>query len=182
MSIKIWNACRVPLPKFYKFLDETRKEAEEQVADIVKSYMGNLKPESIVKWMGDQKINPEIFITWLYFEFVENVLKPASASGQYRLTNLDCCLWVYLDSRYAYVIYSFPMYFARYLVLTTIPEYAQDFAYWNNTDKPDHISEKEWKARGKKWYTLLDRPAVRYDITSFEHNYHIEILNRIKND
>lgn len=33
----------------------------------------------------------------------------------------------------------------------------REFSYWNNTDKPNHISNKEWTARAKV-YRSLDEP------------------------
>lgn len=30
----------------------------------------------------------------------------------------------------------------------------EDFAYWNNTDKPNHISKEDWELRGAVWDAL----------------------------
>lgn len=34
------------------------------------------------------------------------------------------------------------------------------FAYWNNTDRPDDVSEEDWAARGRLWDTLLPGSGV----------------------
>jgi hypothetical protein len=34
-------------------------------------------------------------------------------------------------------------------------EEIEDFAYWNNTDRPAEVSAKEWAARGKIWDDIL---------------------------
>ena len=36
-------------------------------------------------------------------------------------------------------------------------EDVSDFSYWNNTDRPEDISESEWQARKKSWDKALDR-------------------------
>lgn len=36
----------------------------------------------------------------------------------------------------------------------------EDFAYWNNSDKPQHLSEKSWTARGAVWDALNLGPTV----------------------
>lgn len=33
----------------------------------------------------------------------------------------------------------------------------EDFAYWNNTDKPAHLTDRQWEARGRIWDGFLDR-------------------------
>lgn len=52
-------------------------------------------------------------------------------------------------------------------VITGITE-VEDFTYWNNTDRPDHLTQEEWDARRDKWDELVgrDRPTARGPILS----------------
>lgn len=47
--------------------------------------------------------------------------------------------------------------------------YIQDYSYWNNTDKPDEVTDAEWEERELTWNRLLPRvttPAQRgYTVT-----------------
>jgi hypothetical protein len=37
----------------------------------------------------------------------------------------------------------------------------EDFAYWNSSDKPRHISQEDWDTRGVVWDALDSGPTVR---------------------
>jgi len=39
-------------------------------------------------------------------------------------------------------------------------DYVSDYSYWNNTDKPDNISEKEWNERRKNWNKIFDKDLL----------------------
>lgn len=47
----------------------------------------------------------------------------------------------------------------------------EDFAYWNNTDKPEEISESEWDERSRVWNDLTDHDRwyefVALDVVSW---------------
>ncbi len=36
----------------------------------------------------------------------------------------------------------------------------EDFGYWNNTDKPEAVSDEEWEARSRLWDKVLDNPVA----------------------
>ena len=55
-------------------------------------------------------------------------------------------------------------------VLTMLQEtgVATDYGYWNNTDRPERVSAREWRQRGKVWDEVLDGKSgqgfqFRYD-------------------
>ena len=35
------------------------------------------------------------------------------------------------------------------------PEWVEEYGYWNNTDKPDEIPQREWTRRKKAWDSVL---------------------------
>lgn len=37
---------------------------------------------------------------------------------------------------------------------------AKDFSYWNNTDKPDEISELDWENRRRVWDIIFDKKTI----------------------
>ena len=41
-----------------------------------------------------------------------------------------------------------------------VSEGIERFAYWNNTDRPDDVSEEAWEVRGRLWHELLPGSGV----------------------
>ncbi|KWU19194.1 hypothetical protein [Burkholderia cenocepacia] len=39
---------------------------------------------------------------------------------------------------------------------------ATDFAYWNNTDRPDELNDRQWKKRADTWHEVLSSDALPY--------------------
>lgn len=44
--------------------------------------------------------------------------------------------------------------------------FIQDYSYWNNTDKPHHISEKKWEERRKKWNKVFENSDSSFLLNS----------------
>jgi len=42
----------------------------------------------------------------------------------------------------------------KYVPLITSKPWYQEYGYWNNTDKPEHITSREWNKRRKDWEIL----------------------------
>lgn len=48
-----------------------------------------------------------------------------------------------------------------------VPPGAEDYAYWNNVDRPDDVTDRAWDARGKTWNrVVLDHD---WNATRMEH-------------
>lgn len=56
--------------------------------------------------------------------------------------------------------------------LITEKSWFKDYAYWNNTDKPDEISEKEWEVRKETWNNYC-----RYGLTFANSMYTFELVS-----
>lgn len=48
--------------------------------------------------------------------------------------------------------------------LETLPD-VEDYAYWNHTDRPNHVSEKDWDERSATWYHMLDHDRWGHFLT-----------------
>lgn len=49
----------------------------------------------------------------------------------------------------------------------SLDEFSDDielYGYWNNSDKPDSISEEEWEQRKNDWNEALDMPRLKFTI------------------
>jgi hypothetical protein len=62
------------------------------------------------------------------------------------------------------------------------PRYVKDFSYWNNTDKPDEIDNKEWQRRERFFEKTIDTlpliSYVPYDFMSNNAYHHVFELRR----
>lgn len=58
-------------------------------------------------------------------------------------------------------------------------ENIEDFSYWNNTDKPDEVSESHWDKRSKIWNELLT--SYSFDKSGFETFYFFHSEDFLKN-
>lgn len=176
MSIKFYTANRVKIKDLNDFLEDQTKQVLNQTAVKIHEYMGRLKIDLVVQWLEEEEMNitSDIFIPWLYQKFTEKLLLPAYRSLQPSPFDLSSFLWIYIEGNYAYILYSYPR-----CVSTTIPDYVQDFSYWNNTDRPERITVAEWGKRRRKWNSVLDTHPLRFDIVGSDYA-DWEIYDKIK--
>ena len=45
-----------------------------------------------------------------------------------------------------------------------------DFSYWNNTDRDERVSNREWNARGRFWNEILDSDPLRLYLSDYIGN------------
>lgn len=67
--------------------------------------------------------------------------------------------WFLIDGELAYILPlgNFP--------LSPIPDWFEEYGYWNNTDRPDALTQAEWDARGEVW----DRIWVSAPNREYQH-------------
>lgn len=166
MSTKIWVAWRVPASSLNDFLDAVRPQMFEAALGVVERLMKDVKPEAVDKHLAKKRAQHEGFgwkikegdyqrggwIEMSYrndvaFEYIQRV---RDHKGGYNL--IDCGLNVWLGGKYAYVIPWGPPSFYSDLDL---PEWAEDYHYQNQTDRPDDIPTKVWNERGRTWDSLI---------------------------
>lgn len=97
----------------------------------------------------------------------------------------ECYLGIWLHEGYAYMrpfghhsFYDFDKLLSTRRIKTTT---YQSYAYWNSSDKPDHIRNKEWDQREKTWNEIDDGyptiPCIIHFLceinnTFFTRNFH----------
>lgn len=73
---------------------------------------------------------------------------------------------------YAYfILWGLP----HFTEFTRTPRWLPEYRYWTSTDKPSHISRKEWDARGANWNRVAISPAKWYERLTFfvlQNNVH----------
>lgn len=138
MSTKIYVAFRIPLGKLSEYIAYFDYVQLMFTAKKIQELAGALKSKRVTT------------------EGLGNVLDkcadpPDTADGfNY---HVDCGYGMWIDKRYAYIIpYGHGL---RELVYRKPITEGYSYSYWNNSDKPESVSEAEWRRRGKAWGAIL---------------------------
>lgn len=147
MSIKIYHAWKVEINKLNEFIDFVRPQVLECARNIILDLMPHVSQEGIDK----QKYEHPYYHKddELRLECVLDSCRYVSNHSE-RCLNFDIDLilniWLYKD--YAYII---PVGAYRYF---DAPEGIEEFRYWNNTNRPEELSEEEWDFRRETWNNI----------------------------
>lgn len=139
MSWKIYVAWRVPVARLNEALDAIREEMTKHFYEIWKMFADELKEKK-------PEMNP-LERCWnvdqLFKHFGKDLDQPMSLGTTVRFD----------DEGYAYFEPYGPF---RIHEKLTVPDWFEDFAYWNNVEPPEDVSEEDWKARGEKWKEMIE--------------------------
>lgn len=160
MSTKIYRAVRCPVGNINNVLLELRNMAMIHAATEVKRFARRIDGKAVLNLAKDMGASRGKDVTkrLLTEARYQLAFKEAIVSSQRpeRAVPLDidasCNVWV--DKGKAYMILYGPLWPSQY-----VPPGAEDYAYWNNTDRPDAVSARAWKARGDTW----DRVVLDHD-------------------
>jgi hypothetical protein len=144
MSTKIYNAYKVhgmTMEQLFKYLVRLRKRYHK---DCVKVVQHTFKPTDPAKSV-------------LFYE-VQQALETIMKTGANVVGNFQASAMVFLLDGNIYVKFFGIHDVDKYLN----KKYFEDFHYQNSTDKPDHISDKEWRHRCRTWDKIfsVDRFSV----------------------
>lgn len=157
MSTSLRGAYRVPIEKLHQFEKDTTDQIVENTADYLCDLLEALEPEEFADWIENNgTIQPEKsynkkayrrFLVIKGLEFLEYKKENDPVGREFAFEHG----WeVYLDEHFAYVL-------PRGFTCDEVPEYAEDYSYWDTTDKDEDVSRGEWVERGEKWEELLER-------------------------
>jgi hypothetical protein len=146
MSTKIYEAYRCPASKLNEFIDCFRAHALKFTVKFIREYMSKLLPEAVAEYQKKHTYwkEPSLRFHKVMELCVEDSRRPEKGAFQ-----LDCGLNIWLYRGKAYII---PICHLRGLLKGfKLPEWAEDYCYWNNTDEPEGVPYEEFKARGDMW-------------------------------
>ncbi len=154
MSTKIYTAWRVPQRRLNEFLDLVDPQIFASVIKDTERMMDIVLPEAVDA--ERKRRYPNGWRAGITQERVDRVIccekalelaQQARQKGIWQLS-LDCGFNVWLYRTRAYVIPWGPL---SYYEKLAVPEWAEDYSYWNNSDRPDTISRQAWEARARTW-------------------------------
>lgn len=154
MSIKVYNAWKIPVEKLHDFEKDTKPKIRQELADKVWETIRHLKPEKTLQRIKNEgkvsyfRENPEWCCETYIFETVmDDFFKPYNKTTEKTPWDIECGWSVRVTEDFSVLKPYGPQHFFD----IEVPNYADDFSYWNNTGKPDEISEEEWEKRKEFW-------------------------------
>lgn len=88
-------------------------------------------------------------------DIIAKLYKEAVVSSESNPFNFDMCISVHEHEDYYYLIPYGIIDYGRWDFLDN-NTHLEEFGYYDNTDKPENISVKEWNDRGRIWYEIDD--------------------------
>ena len=176
MSTKIYRAWRCPADKMNWYLKWARSQMLRVVDERVEKLKAAVKPEALPEKPDWAEIGWE---SAAWFEFLtKKLMEAASKSTRDPLFDLECGLnlWIHDDGR----LYIMPI--GEHWIAESLdnpPEPVENYAYWNNTDRPDDVTEDEWHDREATWEEVCLRDHNRFRLyhAVVETKGHMECYN-----
>lgn len=157
MSTKIYYGLRIPKSKLEHFIWHARNLVFERATAIMVICMGEVTDEvSRIVPKGvdeDESIDNE---DWMdtggeRFNRLSKALElPIMCSKKgIRGINLDSWMNIWPKGSYWYIIPSWPD--GSKIEIEDLPDYTEEYGYWNNTDQPEGVTDRQWLTRERNW-------------------------------
>jgi hypothetical protein len=155
MSTKIYNGWKlnVTSEELYSLLWDIKKRAKEIIKNNLRDIY-NIKPITTTVYDHALKVQNEL-INNVNKEILNMVCSPFDP---------DCnlCIYPYNSEFYARSFYdNTSLIVKNSLDFLGDMDKVEEFFYFNNTDKPDNISDEEWINRGEVWDNIMS-PETNY--------------------
>lgn len=177
MSTKIYRAWRLPVSKLNHFLGELEKQILPITMKRFTRMTSTLKTgkvfEVVEERAGRMDINRLSDIPFHWSEAAELLAVKASNTIVPSAFIMDSGLNIWIRRGKAYVI---PYFHCHGLKSVTLPDYVKDYSYWDNVDKPESITSRDWSARGRLWETITDdwdKNRMTHDFVHFGRNIRV---------
>jgi hypothetical protein len=187
MSIKIWEAWRIPLKQLNNFMLLVNEATHNQFYENLDEWMERIDLSEAKKlrekretewretcerkgWALPQPKGDKTYL-WEKWELLLREIRKASDSLEKTLFGADASLNIWLDKRYAYII---PI--GKVKLPNPLPEWVEDYHYQNQVDRPENTTPQQYGARCKKWHKLCledhNRTRLNHEIISFATPYY----------
>jgi hypothetical protein len=158
MSTKIYVAYRLKDSRhLWPFVRDTRRRGEENVKkELVKLYKTMLdgvdtKSEAYQKTLAVYNGDEEIARLRIVGNAIREMYRAQLGKLERDTFNFDVCVAIREHADRLYVIPHCDSLMCKALDFLKRDKRLEDYAYWNNTDRPSHISQRQWDQRGRIW-------------------------------
>jgi len=169
MSIKIYQAVKVPVSGFNAFAKFVREETLQMALAHTKALLGALKAEALLCALKAEKVKElkegryvylknhekgDLIIRWYYT--LELFKEHNDSIDSLSLFSLESGwnFFVYEDYFYGWPWGTFILPEEKYLNYPGTK--IRDYCYWDNVDRPDNVTEGAWRERGERWKYIID--------------------------
>jgi len=165
MSIKVYTAYRLKEGyDLWETLHRIRKKAEKAIDGVLRELASDFEEEAkkdiefrkkILESVGEKDLEkmPSMDLIFFYMGKQYNLQQTSSQRNPF---DFNVGVGVkYHKGRYLFIPYCDCL-MSRVLDFMKRDKALEDYAYWNNTDKPGRISYKKWEARGVVWEELCE--------------------------
>lgn len=163
MSTKIYNAWKVEINKLNEFIDFVRPQVLECARNIILDLMPKVSIEGIEKQREEHPYyhkEDELRLECV----LDSCRYVSNQTTRFLAFDIDLILNIWLYKGDAYII---PVGEYRYF---NVPENTEEFRYWNNTDKPEELSDKEWDHRREIWSNInLGQGVTSHNSRRLQH-------------
>lgn len=140
MSTKIFEGKRFPKMKLTQFLHTVKAAHYALILEQARHLAANLRPEELKKNTWDLRVQA---VTDLFKKIAEESHR---SPGR----DLECGwkVWLPEHSRWAFTS---PWGEHTTRGALVMPDYVEDYGYWDSTDRPDEIDSRSWNRRKCDW-------------------------------
>jgi hypothetical protein len=173
MSTKIYGGKRIKRERLDEFLCWFYNSCMEMATAHLLSEINNIDKDYLyqfvekLKWVDEGETveeylekNPEIASSLKVGAILTKCFVISKMSA--RFGNLDCWCNIFPSDEYFLLIPEFPSTANSH---PNFPEWVEEFAYWNSTDKPDNLTDEVWEYREQIWDSVLDNDYRRMNYT-----------------
>ena len=162
MSTKIYEAYRTkPGVDIWTMAPSLRKKAEAGAKECLRVLYEEVAKEvdttteRYQKAMASSKDERLARLT-VAQDVIRREYKAQAASDLRNSFNLDVSLAIRHHEGRFYIIPHVDMSMRNALEFLKHNKKLEAYPYWNNTDKPKHVTEKQWKLRGDTWRAMFE--------------------------
>lgn len=181
MSTKIYTAVRFPQSRFTEALPIIHELLLSKVCEFYEEFFNNVDEDKVrAKWNLDK--NKPVSNTAKML-FIHNHLFDLNKKYNESLFECGFSAWFHTDEKVYVIPWGIPK-VAESLINGELPDWIEEYGYWNNTDRPKHLSARQWKARAKKWEEVGPNASglgffkyrMKHEVCSLEHIHGFAVL------
>ena len=174
MSTKIYTAYRTkPGVDVWKLFIDIKMRGRKEVAKVLRGLYDNLlRDGKNPKVAKEHRAKGEPITPFICSQFVRKLYRDSLGDFRRHPFCFDASVSIRKKGRHYYLIPYCDMLVRNVLDFLKKDDRLEDYAYWNNTDQPDHLTRAQWNQRARMWDPMLEHERwpefLTVDIMDFD--------------
>lgn len=183
MSIKVYEAYRIPENRLNDFIHFIDKVCLNNIKEEIIKLYNNIVDESVEEYKNKHSYLKDYSDKEVKFELMVDMIRKDMESDMRGMCDMTSGVDMWLVGDKFYIV---P--YGEKWVYKDIeyPDFVEDYSYWDNTDRPEDISRIEWKDRRSKWKYILniigDRDRLRHEIFDLDMERWYEVRTELRKE